>query len=130
MEVVDGRLKSVTPFEHDPAPTPLISAWPEMVTSPLRVASPVVRRGWRAGDGGAARGEDSYVEIEWDEALDLVAGELARVRRDHGNAAIFGGSYGWSSAGRLHHARTLTHRFLNCIGGFTGQVTNYSYGVC
>ena len=82
MEVVDGRLKNVTPFEHDPAPTPLISAWPEMVTSPLRVASPVVRRGWRDGDAGAAQGEDGYIEIEWDEALDLIAGELVRVRRD------------------------------------------------
>lgn len=128
MQVSEGRLESVAPFEHDPNPTPLIGVWPEMLTSDLRVAAPVVRRGWLEGDGGAARGEDEFVRIPWDHALELVAGELAHVRRTWGNQAIFGGSYGWSSAGRLHHARTLVHRFLNTIGGFTAQVTNYSFG--
>lgn len=128
MQVEDGRLVGVQPFEHDPHPTPLIDAWPEMVTSPLRIATPVVRRGWLNGDRGAKRGEDDYVAVDWDKALDLVAGEIGRVGSHYGNQAIFGGSYGWSSAGRLHHARTLTHRFLNAVGGFTGQVTNYSYG--
>jgi biotin/methionine sulfoxide reductase len=127
-DVADGRVVRVTPFEGDPEPSDLIHCWPEMLDAPTRVARPVARRGWLAGDGGAARGEDGFVEIGWDDALDRVAGELDRVRTEHGNAAIFGGSYGWSSAGRVHHARTLTHRFLNTIGGFTGQVTNYSYG--
>ncbi len=127
-EVKDDKLTGVLPFEFDPEPSKLIEVWPEMLTSPLRVAKPVVRKGWREGDGGARRGDDSFVEIEWDEALELVAGELRRVRSEFGNASIFGGSYGWSSAGRLHHARTLIRRFLNCIGGFTDQVTNYSYG--
>lgn len=126
--VKDGRLVETLPFEHDPEPNDLIKVWPEMLTSPLRVARPVVRKGWLAGDGGAARGEDEYVEVEWDEAIDLVSREIERVRSDFGNEAIFGGSYGWSSAGRLHHARTLVRRFLTCLGGFTDQVTNYSYG--
>src|SRR5690606_24446635 len=102
--------------------------WPEMLTSPLRVARPSVRKGWLDGDGGSSRGEDEFVEVSWPKALDLVADELRRVRGAFGNQAIFGGSYGWSSAGRLHHARTLVRRFLNTIGGFTDQTTNYSYG--
>ena len=73
------------------------------------------------------RGAEPFVPVDWDSALDLVANELARVREAHGNTSIFAGSYGWASAGRLHHARTLLHRFLNGFGGFTGQVTNYSY---
>jgi len=60
------------------------------------------------------------VEVEWDEALDLVAGELNRVKAAHGNRAIFGGSYGWSSAGRFHHAQSQIHRFLNSFGGYVG----------
>lgn len=128
MRVEEGRLVGVEPFEHDPSPNELISVWPEMVTSPLRVARPAIRKGWLEKDGGANRGEDSYVEVSWEEALDRVAAEIARIRREHGNASIFGGSYGWASAGRIHHACTLLHRFLNTIGGFTGQTTNYSFG--
>jgi biotin/methionine sulfoxide reductase len=74
------------------------------------------------------RGDDAYVAVSWDEALGLVADEVARVRDRYGNPAIFGGSYGWASAGRLHHARTLLHRFLWAIGGATLSTTNYSFG--
>lgn len=127
-DVVDGVVRSVFPFEHDPKPSGMNEVWPEMLTSPLRVARPSVRKGWLAGDKGAARGQDEYVEISWDEALERVAGEIGRVRSAHGNNALFAGSYGWSSAGRLHHARTLVRRFFNSIGGFVDQETNYSYG--
>lgn len=126
--VEDGRLVSTAPFEHDPAPSEMISAWPEMVYSPLRVARPSLRKGWLAGDRGKSRGKDEFIEVGWDEALDIAGLEIDRVRKAYGNAAIFGGSYGWASAGRIHHARGLLHRFLNFAGGFTGQVTNYSYG--
>ncbi|MCA2013756.1 molybdopterin-dependent oxidoreductase [Cereibacter sphaeroides] len=128
VETVDGKVRALHPFEHDPRPSRMNEAWPEMLDHPLRVARPVVRKGWLEGDKGAARGEDSYVELDWDEALDLVAAEIGRVRRDHGNSALFGGSYGWSSAGRIHHARTLVRRFFAAIGGHVDQETNYSYG--
>lgn len=127
-DVWDGRLVGTAPFDGDPDPSDLNTVWPEMVYSPLRVGMPAVRKGWLDGDGGARRGEDGYVEMPWDEALDLAAAEMKRIRAEHGDASVFGGSYGWSSAGRVHHARTLLHRFLNVTGGFTGQVTNYSYG--
>src|SRR5438552_3964029 len=74
------------------------------------------------------RGCDDFVEVGWPEALDLVAEELRRVREVHGNEAIFGGSYGWASAGRFHHAQSQLHRFLNCIGGYTASVNSYSLG--
>lgn len=127
-EVTDGKLVSVVPFEHDPRPSPLNDVWPEMLASPMRVERPVVRKGWLEGDGGAGRGEDEFVALPWDEALDTAAAEIGRVRETHGNQALFAGSYGWSSAGRVHHARTLIRRFYNTLGGFTDQTTNYSYG--
>lgn len=127
-EVVEGAVRRILPFEHDPLPSPLNAVWPEMLTSELRVARPAVRKGWLAGDKGAARGQDEFVEVSWERALDLVAGEIGRIRTDHGNQALFAGSYGWSSAGRLHHARTLVRRFFGAIGGFVDQETNYSYG--
>ncbi|MGB5869981.1 MAG: molybdopterin-dependent oxidoreductase, partial [Albidovulum sp.] len=73
------------------------------------------------------RGIDAFVEVGWDKANALIAAELDRVRRTCGNQAIFGGSYGWASAGRFHHAQSQLKRFLNCIGGFTGSKFTYSF---
>lgn len=128
--VRDGEVTGVEPFAGDPAPSPLLGSVPDALTAACRVSQPSVRRGWldqRAGGRRELRGADEFVEVSWAEATELVAGELGRVRRDHGNAAILGGSYGWSSAGRFHHAKTQLARFLNCLGGFTDQRQNYSY---
>ncbi len=124
--VEDGRLIGCEPFARDPAPSDMLAAMPAMVHSPLRVARQAIREGWR--EGRARTGADRFNEVSWDEALALVAAELARVRASHGNTAILGGSYGWSSAGRVHHARSLLRRFLFLGGGCVDQVGNYSFG--
>ncbi|MBN9410507.1 MAG: molybdopterin-dependent oxidoreductase [Burkholderiales bacterium] len=129
--VEGGRLTACEPFAHDPAPSPILQSMPGMVHSDLRIRRPAVRAGWlaqRLGSDRTARGREDFVEVDWDVALSLVSEELARVRAEHGDSAVFGGSYGWSSAGRLHHARTLTHRFLHATGGCTTQAGNYSWG--
>jgi biotin/methionine sulfoxide reductase len=126
--VEDGRVSAVRPFAGDAHPGTLIESVPDIVHSRSRIDRPYVRAGWLKGArAGALRGGEAFVPVDWDTAIRLVAGEVDRVRRMHGNQAIFGGSYGWSSAGRFHHARTQLHRMLNAAGGFTGQVTNYSY---
>ena len=102
-----------------------------MIYAQHRVAQPMVREGWLnapRGTPAGVRGADGFVPVSWETALDLVAGEVARVREQYGNASIFGGSYGWASAGRFHHARQLLHRFLWSAGGATMQLTNYSFG--
>jgi biotin/methionine sulfoxide reductase len=124
--VEDGRVVGCEPFAHDPAPSPMLDAIPAMVHSPLRIARPAVRDGWK--EGRPRTGMDRFREISWDEALALVAHELKRIRESHGAESIFGGSYGWSSAGRVHHARTLTRRFLFLGGGCVDQLGNYSWG--
>jgi biotin/methionine sulfoxide reductase len=124
--VENGRVIGCEPFVRDALPSPMLAAMPEMVHSPLRIARPAIREGWR--EGRPRSGADRFREVSWDEALDLVAGELTRVRGTYGDTAIFGGSYGWSSAGRLHHARTLVRRFLFLGGGCVDQIGNYSWG--
>jgi biotin/methionine sulfoxide reductase len=129
--VEDGRVIGVTPFEGDPSPDALISAVPDIVHSPLRIDRPHVRKSWleqgpRADSPG--RGGEPFVPVAWSEALDLVAAELRRVRATYGSPSILGGCSGWSSAGRFHHAQSQMRRFLGHAGGYTGQVTNYSYG--
>jgi biotin/methionine sulfoxide reductase len=127
--VQDGRLVEARPFRRDPFPGSLLASMPDAVHSAARIDRPYVREGWlQGGRRGSPRGGDRFIPVAWDEAIRLAAGETARIRAEHGHAAILGGSYGWSSAGRLHHARTLLHRFLGQGGGFTAQVTNYSYG--
>ena len=124
--VENGRIVGCEPFARDPTPSDMLEAIPAMVHSPLRIARPAIREGWR--EGKPRTGTDRFHEVSWDEALDAVAAELARVRETFGNSAILGGSYGWSSAGRVHHARSLVRRFLFLGGGCVDQVGNYSFG--
>ncbi len=53
---------------------------------------------------------------------------MRRVVDTHGNEAIYGGSYGWASAGRFHHAQSQVHRFLKLLGGYTFSRHSYSLG--
>jgi biotin/methionine sulfoxide reductase len=126
--VEDGRVTSVRPFAPDPVPGSLIEATPDIVHAACRIDRPHVRRGWLEGRRrGHLRGGDPFVPVSWDRATQLLAEEVRRTRAEHGDAAIYGGSYGWASAGRLHHARTQLHRFLGMGGGFTSSTTAYSY---
>lgn len=126
----DGRLM-VQPHPADPDPNPLIDNFPDALRHPVRIAAPAIRRGWLERGPGAddMRGRDEYVQVSWDKALDLLASELQRVRGAHGPQGIFGASYGWSSAGRFHHAQSQVHRFLNvAMGGYVRSVNTYSAG--
>ncbi|MEL6914216.1 MAG: molybdopterin-dependent oxidoreductase [Pseudomonadota bacterium] len=124
--VENGRIVAVEGHPLDPEPSALNDNIAGSLHGPARVLRPAVRQGWL--DGRGARGQGPFVEVGWDRALDLIAGELSRIRAAHGNEAIYAGSYGWASAGRFHHAQSQLKRFLNCIGGFVGSEGNYSYG--
>jgi biotin/methionine sulfoxide reductase len=127
--VAEGHLVAVRPFAKDREPSPLLHSIPDSVAHRSPVAQPAVRAGWlKRGPGlaNSGRGSDHYIEISWDRALALVAGELKRVISEHGNQSVFAGSYGWSSAGRFHHAQSQLKRFLTWIGGFTSSRDSYS----
>ena len=129
--VEDGRVVGARPWAEDPDPAPLHAALPEMVDHPTRIARPMVRAGYHnAGPDSdtAGRGAEPFVPVSWERALELVAGEIGRVKREHGSEAIFAGSYGWASSGKIHHPRTLIRRLLNLHGGATDAVGNYSCG--
>ncbi|MET9592076.1 molybdopterin-dependent oxidoreductase [Streptomyces sp. NPDC006516] len=127
--VNSGRLVRIEPRSDDPAPSPI---GPGMVTAAddsARVLRPAVRKGWLNGLPRAhdtARGTDAFVEVSWDDALTLVSEELRRVRSQHGDSTVFGGSYGWASAGAFHNAQGQLHRFLALGGGYTDSRNTYS----
>lgn len=123
-----GRIVSVGGHHGDPEPSPINDNIPGSLNGRARILRPAVRKSWLEGTPGAVpRGRDGFVEVSWDRALDLIADELNKVRTDHGNESIYAGSYGWSSAGRFHHAQSQLKRFLNTIGGFSYSEGNYSY---
>lgn len=127
--VDDNDIVGIEPFGLDPAPSPVIHSVADWATSSRRIKQPMVRSGWledREGNDRSRRGQEQFVPVEWDVALDLVAGEINRVRSTYGNESIFAGSYGWTSSGRFHHAPSLLKRMLNLVGGFTGHVDTYS----
>ncbi|MDB5376614.1 MAG: biotin transporter BioY [Rubritepida sp.] len=124
----NGRLIGVRPFAQDLVPATLIESVPATVHSEARIDRPYIRKGWLEGRRrGHLRGGDPFVPVSWDHAIRLVAEETARTRAEHGDAAIYGGSYGWSSAGRFHHAKSQLQRFLGMGGGYSFSVNAYSY---
>lgn len=92
VDVEDGRIVATRPFSQDPHPSAIPDILPAAVHHRTRVARPSVRRGWLTSRERGGRGADDFVELPWDEALDIAAQEIDRVRREHGNEAIFGGS--------------------------------------
>jgi biotin/methionine sulfoxide reductase len=128
---VDGDIE-IVPHREDPDPSPILENIPGARTHGSRIRYPAVRKAWLEGGPGHSaenRGHDEFVQLPWDDVLDLAAGELERVTDLHTPEAIFGGSYGWSSAGRFHHAQSQVHRFLNTVlGGYTRSTNTYSAG--
>jgi biotin/methionine sulfoxide reductase len=126
---VDGEV-IVVPDRGDPEPSSLLANIPGVADSRVRVRHPYVRRGWLEQGPGPdqRRGSDDYVQVSWDDVVARTADELTRCIDTYGNSAIFGGSYGWASAGRFHHAQSQIHRFLNVNGGYTRSLNSYSLG--
>lgn len=127
--VTEGdKIVSTENFAADPSPSDIHKSLPAAIYHRTRVARPAIRRAWLDSRDRSGRGDGDYVELPWDEALDIAAAEIDRIRKTHGNEAIFGGSYGWGSAGRFHHAQSQVHRFLNKIGGYVASFGSYSTG--
>ncbi|OIR03514.1 pyrogallol hydroxytransferase large subunit [mine drainage metagenome] len=62
------------------------------------------------------RGVSGYVRISWDEALDIVASEIKRVKRDYGQGAIMcnhGSHHTW---GNIGYYLSAAYKFFNAIG--------------
>jgi biotin/methionine sulfoxide reductase len=128
--LVRDRGIEIVPHPRDAAPSALLGNIPAVVSHRARIARPMVRRGWleRGPRPDRQRGRDEFVPLSWPEAFDRVAAELRRVYAARGPRAVFGGSYGWASAGRFHDAQHQLHRFLNLAGGYVRSVNSYSSG--
>ena len=71
------------------------------------------------------RGEGKFEPISWNEALDLLAGEIKRVREKYGNSAILV-PYGTGSYNQINGRQTAA-RLMNLIGCSLGYYNSYSW---
>lgn len=129
--VRDGRAVEFRPWGQDPAPSPQLPGVMDSLYSESRIRYPMVRRAWLEQGPGAdpdGRGNGDFVRVSWDKAIELIAAELVRVREKYGQQAVFAGSYGWKSPGKLHNCQTLLRRMLNLTGSYTNSAGDYSTG--
>ncbi len=129
--VRDGKFVEAVPYGFDPVPKGYLDQLPGWVYAPSRVQYPMVRESFlvkRSASDRTKRGAEPFVRVSWDQALKLVADELRRVKAQYGAKAIYGGSYGWSSAGVIHKPTTALKRFLALNGGFVDDIGDYSTG--
>ncbi len=129
-EIAGGEVRAVHHVATDSDPSPLLGNVPGTLRHPTRIGQPAIRAGWLDDGPGSdpRRGSERFVSMSWETAIECLAGELRRVYTDFGANAVYGGSYGWASAGRFHHAQSQLHRFLNCLGGFVRSEHTYSNG--
>lgn len=124
----DGRLTGARPFEKDCAPSPNLEDIASLPYAEARILEPMVRRSFleRGKDSRADRGNDSYVPVSWDKALDLAADAIRSTYRDFGPSAVWGRSYGWKSPGSVNNSIALLQRLLNLMGGYIETGNSYS----
>src|SRR2546427_12597614 len=79
------RVVGCEPFARDSAPSPMLEAIPAMVHSPLRIARPAIREGWR--EGRPRTGADTFREVSWGEALATLADGVGRGPGNTGHKA-------------------------------------------
>jgi trimethylamine-N-oxide reductase (cytochrome c) len=111
------------PKRTNPAPYDLSVR--RRVYNPKRVKYPLKRVGFQPGGKGSTenRGKGEFVRISWDEALDIVSGELKRMKEVYGNSAIMTIASGHGSNGFLNSHANIW-RVLNFWGGQTPMVRN------
>jgi trimethylamine-N-oxide reductase (cytochrome c) len=88
------------------------------VYSPSRLLYPMKRVDFdpKGARNPQNRGISGYERISWDEALDIVAGEIERVKREHGNGAILSSHSSHHTWGNIGYYICSLFRFNNAIG--------------
>ena len=62
------------------------------------------------------RGKSGYIRISWDEALEIVSGEMKRIRAEYGPEAITSRASSHHNWGNLGYRSATWARFFNTIG--------------
>ncbi|WP_159566282.1 trimethylamine-N-oxide reductase TorA [Budvicia diplopodorum] len=128
-KVVNGEWVETRPFKLDKYPCDMLQGLKEIVYNPSRVRYPMVRLDWlRKGHQSdrSQRGDNRFVRVSWDKAIDLFYQELERVQKTYGSSGLFTGLADWQMVGKLHKAGGVLDRALSLHGGYVTTVGDYS----
>lgn len=101
-----------------------------IIYSPSRVRYPMVRLDWLKKHKYSAdtRGNNRFIRVTWDEALDLFYRELERVQKEYGPWALHAGQTGWNQTGSFNNCTAHMQRAVGMHGNFITKVGDYSTG--
>ncbi len=131
-KTVNGRLVSTKGYNEAFHTNSVAASIPEYVYSKSRIKYPMVRKSYLKNGPGSntqGRGGEEFVRVSWEKATQLIADELKRVIKEHGNASIMTNtSTAYLTSGRINYEGGCMSRFANLMGGFTDCMTDYSTG--
>jgi len=95
------------------------------IYSDLRIKYPLIREDFdpKGEKHPENRGRSKYQRISWDKALDIVAGEMKRIRAAYGPEAIMSRASSHHNWGNVGYRTSTWARFFNLIG-FTDILDN------
>ncbi|EGA65659.1 trimethylamine-N-oxide reductase TorA [Vibrio brasiliensis] len=125
-----GKVQEIKPLELDKNPTEMLNGIKGIIYSPSRVRYPMVRLDWLKKHKYSAetRGNNRFIRVTWDEALDLFYRELERVQKDYGPWALHAGQTGWNQTGAFNNCTAHMQRAVGMHGNFITKVGDYSTG--
>lgn len=151
VDSTDGRITRIRPYAYDTdyrgepckpwtieargqtftAPsrvtiTPFGLGYKSRVYSPNRVKYPLKRVDWdpKGERNPQNRGKSGYVRISWDEAAQIVADELLRMKETYGPEAVLCESDMHGEGKNVSPSHGCPNRLLGLLGGYTLQMRN------
>ncbi len=151
VDVKDGKIIRVRPFHYDwkydrkdfnpwkferngktlepnykSLPSPFSMAYKKRTYSPNRIKYPLKRVDWdpNGARNPQNRGKSKFKRISWDEAAELVAGEIRRIHKTYGPLGILVQGDGHGECKSINTPHGQSTLLLDKLGGFTQQVRN------
>ena len=106
-EIENEKIVGMRPYESDKDPSKIANGIINSIDDELRIRVPHIRKGYlreirkelanskmslTGKRSREKRGSDNFVPVSWEEAIDIVAFELNRVKKKYKNKAFFAGS--------------------------------------
>ncbi len=117
-EIFEPLMKSVI--------APYQIAYKKRVYSPNRIKYPLKRVDWDPNGerNPQNRGKSKYKRISWDEATDIIAGEIKRLIQKYGPYSILCHGDGHGETKTIHGPHSCQMLLMKKLGGYTQAVRN------